>query len=121
MSNRVTHFEIMSEDPKANIKFFKSAFGWKFTEFDKDNYWLADTGAGRIGINGAVMRQMGVDQPVINTIEVEDINKTIKKIIKAGGEIVKAKEVIPKVGWLAFFSDPDGIIHGIMQQDKKAK
>ena len=103
MSNRVTHFEIMSDDPKANIKFFKSAFGWKFVEFDKGNYWLAETGTGKAGINGAVMRQMGVEQPVINTIEVEDIEKTIKKIIKAGGEIVKAKEPIPKVGWLAFF------------------
>ena len=69
MSNRVTHFEIMSDDPKANIKFFKSAFGWKFVEFDKGNYWLAETGTGKAGINGAVMRQMGVEQPVINTIE----------------------------------------------------
>jgi predicted enzyme related to lactoylglutathione lyase len=67
------------------------------------------------------MKQMGVEQPVINTIEVEDIDKTIKKITKAGGEIVKGKEAIPKVGWLAFFSDTDGIIHGIMQPDKKAK
>jgi predicted enzyme related to lactoylglutathione lyase len=67
------------------------------------------------------MKQMGVEQPVINTIEVEDIDKTIKKIAKAGGEIVKGKEAILKVGWLAFFSDMDGIIHGIMQLDKKAK
>jgi predicted enzyme related to lactoylglutathione lyase len=121
MSNRVTHFEIMSDDPKANIKFFKSVFGWKFIEFDKGNYWLAETGTGKVGINGAIMKQMGVEQPVINTIEVEDIDKTIKKIAKAGGEIVKGKEAIPKVGWLAFFSDTDGIIHGIMQLDKKAK
>ena len=93
----------MADDPKANIKFFKSVFGWKFVEFDKGNYWLAETGTGKVGINGAIIETNGADQPVINTIEVEDIDKTIKKITKAGGEIIKSKkEAIPKVGWLAF-------------------
>ena len=39
----------------------------------------------------------------------------------AGGTIVVPKMPIPTVGWLAYFKDPDGIIHGVYQDDKEAK
>ncbi|MEO8147710.1 MAG: hypothetical protein ABI723_08750 [Bacteroidia bacterium] len=44
-----------------------------------------------------------------------------KSIENAGGKIVVPKMPIPSYGWLAYFTDLDGNIHGIMQEDKNAK
>ena len=122
MSNRVVHFEIPSDNPEKNMKFFEEVFQWKFTKFGNDPYWLAATGDEKLpGINGAVMKQIAPGQPLINTIEVSNIDETIKKIMKAGGEIMKPKRSIPTVGWLAFFTDPDGNVHGVMEADTNAR
>lgn len=67
------------------------------------------------------MQEISTKQPVINTISVTDINKAIEDIESAGGRIVKSKRAIPSIGWLAFFSDPDENIYGIMQEDKNAQ
>ena len=122
MSNRVTHFEIPSDNPEASVAFFEKAFGWNFHQFGSEPYWLATTGNEKSpGINGAIMKKVDPRQPLINSISVDDLEKAIKNIEQAGGKIVKPKQPIPGVGWLAFFSDPDGNIHGIMQDDKEAK
>jgi predicted enzyme related to lactoylglutathione lyase len=84
-------------------------------------YWLATTGDDDTpGINGAIMKKVDPKQPLINTIDVSDLKDSIKRIEKVGGKIVKPADAIPSVGWLAFFTDPDGNVHGIMQQDKNA-
>ncbi len=122
MSNRITYFEIPSSDPEKNMKFFEEVFNWKFEQFGNEEYWHANTGDDSVqGINGAVMKEISTKQPVINTISVVDINEAIENIKSAGGRIVKSKRAIPLIGWLAFFTDPDENIFGIMQEDKNAK
>lgn len=121
MSNRVTYFEIPSANPDANRRFYEQAFGWHFQQWGAQDYWFAHTGnEGERGINGAVMKEIGPQQPVINTITVEDIDKTMRQIEQAGGRIIKTKKAIPAIGWLAFFTDPDDNIFGIMQEDSNA-
>ena len=121
MSNRVKHFEIPSANPEVTMKFFTKVFGWKFQQFGKQEYWLANTGDETSpGINGAIMKEVAPGQPVINTIFVDHIDDMIDKIQKNGGKIHKQKMPIPGVGWLAFFTDPDGNMHGVMQEDKRA-
>lgn len=38
----------------------------------------------------------------------------------AGGLIIVPKMPVPGVGWLLYFRDPDGNIHGAMQNDPAA-
>lgn len=122
MGNRVTYFEIPSANPAANRRFYEQAFGWHFEQWGAQEYWFAHTGSDEErGINGAVMKEKGPQQPVINTITVDDIEKTIGAIQDAGGRIVRTKKAIPAVGWLAFFTDPDDNIFGILQEDKDAE
>ncbi len=122
MSNRVAHFEIPSDDPEKNMKFYKDAFGWNFVQFGQEAYWLALTGDEKTpGINGAVLRKRDPKQPVTNSISVENINSAIYKVETAGGKMVVPKTAVPGVGWLAYFTDPDGNIFGLMQDDKNAK
>lgn len=115
------YFEIPSANPAANRRFYEQAFGWHFQQWGGQEYWFAHTGDGEQGINGAVMKEAGPQQPVINTISVDDIDKTMTEVEKAGGKIIKEKKAIPAVGWLAFFTDPDDNIFGILQIDRDAE
>lgn len=122
MSNRVVHFEIPCDQPEKTIEFFKQAFGWTFQQFGTEQYWMAITGDEKVpGINGAVMKKKDPRQPLANSIHVVNLDEAVKKVEKAGGTIVVPKMPIPTVGWLAYFKDPDGNIHGIYQDDKNAK
>lgn len=122
MSNRVVHFEIPCDNPEKTIEFFKTVFNWNFQQFGTEQYWIAMTGDEKSpGINGGLMKRMNPGQPIVNSIDVSDIDEAMRKIEAAGGTIVVPKQVIPTVGWLAYFKDPDGNIHGIYQNDPNAK
>lgn len=121
MSNRVVHFEIPCDNPEKTIEFFQNAFGWNFQRFGEEEYWIVITGDEKEpGINGGLMKKKDPRQPIANTIGVEDLEKAIKDIESSGGTIVVPKMPIPKVGWLAYFTDPDGNIHGVYQNDPNA-
>ncbi len=120
--SRITHFEIPSDNPEKSMEFYKNIFGWTFQKFGNFDYWVVFTGdQSKPGINGALMKKKDPKQPVVNSIDVASIDETIKTIESNGGKIVVAKTPIPDVGWLAYFTDPDGNIHGIMQPDAGAK
>jgi predicted enzyme related to lactoylglutathione lyase len=122
MNNRVVHFEIPCDNPEKTVDFFKNVFGWTFQKFGNEQYWLAMTGdAKEPGINGAIMKKRDKAQPVVNSISVNDIDEKIKQIENAGGKIVVPKMPVPTVGWLAYFADPDGNIHGVWQEDSSVK
>lgn len=122
MNNRVVHFEIPCDNPEKTMSFFKEVFGWEFQQFGNEQYWLTITGDEKNpGINGGVMKRNDPKQPVVNSINVEDLDKSVENIEKAGGKKVVPKMPIPTVGWLVYFTDPDGNIHGVYQNDPDAK
>ncbi len=122
MSNRVVHFEIPSEHPEKSISFFKEVFDWEITPFREGEYWLIKTGVDdEAGINGGIIKKKDPRQPLATTIQVENLNATVKKIEAAGGKTVTPKMIIPTVGYLIYFQDLDGNIHGLMQRDTTAE
>ncbi|HZH35910.1 MAG TPA: VOC family protein [Flavisolibacter sp.] len=121
MSNRVIYFEIPSANPECCRHFYERAFGWNFQQWGAEDYWFAHTGREEErGINGALIKEKDPQQPVINTIGVHNIDQTIGLIKEAGGKIIRPKRAIPAVGWLAFFTDPDDNLFGILQEDSEA-
>lgn len=119
--NRIVHFEIPAKDPDKAIAFYKNTFGWKFTKWGDIPYWIIQTGESQPGIDGGLLERRHPEQPVVNTIEVENVDEMAKKIEANGGEIVVSKMAIPTVGWLMYFKDPDGNITGMMHADPEAK
>lgn len=116
MHQRVIYFEIPSDNPERSRKFFSDAFGWEFSPFNNTDYWQAITGDPKYpGINGGVMKRTDTIPNVVNTIRVDDIDTAMKNITKAGGKELVPKIEIPSVGWVAYFTDPDGHTHGIVQ------
>src|SRR5260370_625425 len=74
------------------------------------------------GINGGLTRQCEGQQPgTLNTIAVESLDQTTKKIEKRGGKICVPKMAIPKIGWLAYAEDPAGNVFGATEPDTNAK
>ncbi len=121
-SNRVVHFEIPTDHPEKSMNFFKTIFGWNFEKYGDQDYWFTKTGNEKeAGIDGAIMKKRDPKQPIVNAIDVEDIDQTAKKVEQAGGKIVVPKAAVPNMGWFCYFTDPDGNIHGLWQTDKNAR
>jgi predicted enzyme related to lactoylglutathione lyase len=119
---RPTHFEIPAEDVHRAVKFFGDVFGWKSSEFGENSgYFLTSTGNDEDhGIDGAIMQRKHPEQPLTNSILVDSIDEYAPKIAQAGGQIVVPKMVIPSAGYLAYFKDTEGNIHGLWQEDTSA-
>lgn len=128
---RPVHFEIHAEDPDRCGEFYKKVFGWEINKMDMGDfsYWIVVTGQeGTPGINGGIVKRMGKNPdpkeptPVIgyvSTIEVEDIDETIKKIEDAGGIAASPKDTVPGVGLLAYYKDTESNIFGILQPEPR--
>ncbi len=121
--NRFVHFELATSDPEKTAAFYRDVFGWKIQRWEGPvDYWLVTTGdEGVPGINGGLMVNSGEFKGTINTIEVEDIDAAIAKVLDCGGEIALEKDVIPGVGYQAYFKDNSGILVGLHQADPNAR
>ena len=119
---RLVHFEMNVKDVHKAISFYEDVFGWRFEKWDGPmDYWLIMTGdEDEPGIDGGLGYEEEGFPKVVNTIDVDDIDDIIKKIESKGGEIVRPKHAVPRVGWLAYFKDSEGVISGIMQNDPNA-
>ena len=116
MASRVVHFEIPSDDPERAATFYTAAFGWQIQKWNgPQEYWLVDTGQGEPGINGGIMRRGGPFDRVINTLNVDNLDNSIRRVRDLGGTLVGEKIAIPDIGDLQYAQDPDGNIFGMMQ------
>lgn len=120
--NRFTHFELASGDLEKTAAFYRTVFGWDIQKWAGPvDYWLVTTGDHSTpGINGGLMATGGDFSGTINTIEVEDIDAAIAKVLANGGSIALPKDAIPGVGYQAYFKDNSGIMVGLHQADPKA-
>lgn len=120
--NRFTHFELVTNDFEKTAAFYRGVFDWQIQKWEGPvDYWLVTTGdTSTPGINGGLMRAGGPFSGTVNTIEVDDIDAAIVKVKAHGGEMIYEKDVIPGVGYLAYFKDNAGIIVGLHQADAKA-
>ena len=119
---KVMHFEIPAVNAERAVKFYESAFGWKFDKYGEMDYYLATTGDEKeTGINGAITMKGDLTAATTNTISVPSYEDAVKKIIAAGGEVLMPKTAVPGVGYMAYCKDTEGNVFGIMQTDPNAK
>jgi predicted enzyme related to lactoylglutathione lyase len=130
--NRPVHFEIHAVDCVRAMKFYTDVFGWQFKKWEAtpQEYYLITTGdKTQPGIDGGLLKRFGAQDPVnqaavnafICTMDVVNIDETIKKAKAAGGTEALPKFAMPGLAWLAYYKDTEGNIFGIYQEDKNAK
>ncbi|MHA2141946.1 MAG: VOC family protein [Candidatus Thorarchaeota archaeon] len=120
---RVVHFEIVADDAERISKFYEKVFDWKVQKWEGPmEYWFLMTGDEKEpGIDGAFGMRQSPEDVTVNTIDVDDVDKYVKLVEENGGEIVRPKQVIPGVGYLAYIKDTEGNLWGMMHSDPEAK
>jgi len=113
--SKVVHFEIGSSNFEVSKNFYHECFGWTFELYDQMDYHLIDTGKDASGINGGFMPAEDFDQKIILTINVDNLDEKLEKIVELGGSVIMPPQEIPGVGRLAYFKDPLDTIMGMME------
>ena len=120
--NRIVHFELVTDDPEKTAAFYRDVFGWQVQKWDGPaDYWLVTTGESDApGIDGGLMVARDGARGTINTVDVEDIDAVMAKVVARGGEVMLEKVAIPGIGYQAYFKDNSGIVVGLHQADPNA-
>ena len=120
---RVMWFELPADDPKRAIAFYEKVFGWTIVKWEGPfDYWQITTGPDdQPGINGAITPRMTREQVTTDTIAVESIDDSLEQIVAAGGTITQPKQAIPGIGYIAYCTDTEGNLFGVIQPDMSVK
>jgi uncharacterized protein len=122
MPARVVHFEVPFDDADRAVAFYKDVFDWQIQSMPEMAYNMVSTGpmgeagpteAGYIG-GGMLQRQEPVMSPVI-TLDVDDIDATLKAVAAHGGAAVGEKLAVGEMGFAAYFHDSEGNLMGLWQ------
>ena len=125
---RPVHFEIHAEQPERAVRFYETLFGWKFSQWGDQPYWIIVTGEdGTPGINGGLMPRHGggpEEMQAVNafvcTVDVEQLDDSVSRALELGGVMAMPRMPVPGVGWLAYVKDTEGNILGMLEADEAA-
>lgn len=126
----VVHFEMPASDRNRMADFYTKVFGWQTQLFGEEmnNYVTATTTEtdknGRPIMPGAInggfylkKDDMPGKYPSI-VIAVQDIHESVKKVSKAGGNVIGEPKEIPGIGLYVSFFDTEGNLVSILQPVK---
>jgi predicted enzyme related to lactoylglutathione lyase len=128
--NPVVHFELPAENRQRMADFYSKTFGWQTRMLGKDmgNYVIATTtesdekGPKKPGaINGGFFTKtddMPAQYPSV-VVAVDDINESMKKVMKSGGKVLGEPMEIPGIGQYVSFFDTEGNRVSMLQPDPR--
>jgi hypothetical protein len=118
----IVWFEIPADNPERAKTFYENLFGWNINPFPgSDDYWHIDTGGADETPDGALKKRKRPEEPIINYVGVDSVDKYADKIAKSGGKISMAKTAVPQMGYFAIFQDTEGNSFGIWESDPNTK
>jgi len=129
--NPVVHFELPYENAERAAAFYRAAFGWQTQQYGADmgNYIVVTTAikdvrpdVPRGSINGGLY-QKKADVPAQHpsiVIGVEDLEKSMRAVRDAGGEVLGQPVQIPAVGLYVSFLDTERNRCSLLQPDLSA-
>jgi predicted enzyme related to lactoylglutathione lyase len=126
-ATNVSHFAINADDLDRARRFYERVFGWRFEPWGPPGFLLVTTGTEeQPGIHGALQkrRELIPGQRTIAyecTIAVADVDAVAAAVEANGGTILIPRTLIPTVGHVIFFRDPEGNVAGAMQYDSNAQ
>ncbi len=119
----IAYFQIPADDIGRARKFYHSLLGWKIepdtTLEDKSLEWQnIETGEQKVGqlSMGGLYKRMGPG-PIMNFVEVMDIEKVLARVEKLGGKVMMPLDTIKGVGLVAVIQDTEGNIIGLWKPE----
>lgn len=119
--------ELMTTDPKAAIQFYGDVVGWTTQAFNPQDETPYSMWVSSQGPLGGVMnlpeeaKKMGAPPHWMASVEVSDIDATVAKTRKMGGQIFVDVMEVPTVGRVAVIADPQGAAIGLIQPTETMK
>jgi predicted enzyme related to lactoylglutathione lyase len=118
------HFEIPADNLERAKAFYQKAFGWQISQYPGMEYHMVGTtpvdqntrmptepGA----INGGMTKRQDPVKNTVITVDVSDIDSSLKNIERFGGKVVQKKQPVADMGFTAYFKDTEGNIVGLWQ------
>ena len=122
MASPVVHFEIPADQVERARGFYAQAFGWKVLAVPGMGYTLFHTAPtdaqGMVqgpGINGGMLERQDPVRGIVITVQVDDVEASLRAVEKAGGKVVRGKMEVPGIGWSAYVRDTEGNTVGLIQ------
>lgn len=122
---KVVHFEIPVDDVERAKSFYGSVFDWDLNTMPvgEGEYTIATTTpvddsmmpTERGAINGGLMHRSDHTPSPVITIEVDDIEQSLKEVEAEGGTTVTPRTAIPGMGAFGYFKDPEGNVMGLWE------
>ena len=118
---KIVHFEIPVDDPKRAASFYHDVLGWEVSQYGAEPNWLVRAGGEEEpGADGALVGREELHRSPVVIAGVADIDDTLIKVQRSGGEVIQGKLPIPGMGWSAYVRDPEGNTIGFFEQDSSA-
>ncbi|HKC68845.1 MAG TPA: VOC family protein [Bacteroidia bacterium] len=123
--NTLGYFEIQSSDPKRDVNFYQTVFGWKFEkqEFAPIEYYQIKTET----LSGGLLKRPMKTPPMefgtnafTCSFQVADFDATAKKIMDMGGQVAMPKFGVKNQRWQGYFIDLDNNVFGIFELNENA-
>ena len=117
MAGQVVHVEIPSDDTQKGRAFWGSLFGWEFQDMPGPFQYHMVNVEGQHGVAITDM-EPGKRGPRVY-FDIDDINTGVARVKELGGTAGEPGPV-PKMGWFAVCTDPEGNQFGLWQVDESA-
>jgi predicted enzyme related to lactoylglutathione lyase len=121
--NTIGHLEIPANNIERAKEFYSNLFNWEFQFVEEMNYMMftIKNSDGIVTSGGGIPKKQNEHHSITNYINVENIETAAKRIEELGGKIKVPKSAVPGMGWFVHFSDPEGNVMALWQDDKEAK
>ena len=126
--DKVQHFDFPVDNVEKARHFFEHIFGWKIIDIPTGDmtYHMIQTGSvdedGRgnehNSIGGGFYKRSAPEDKGVIYATVDSIDETVKMVEGHGGKLTMPKSEIPKMGFSAKITDPDGNEIGLWERVK---
>jgi predicted enzyme related to lactoylglutathione lyase len=126
MTAPLRHFSINADDIARARRFYEKTFGWSFKPWGPPDFYMIDMGDPAEKVQGSLQRRRDL-APGLKlhafecTISVADVKKVAAAVKANGGKILMDRTILPGIGELIFFQDPEGNVAGAMRYDETAE
>jgi uncharacterized protein len=119
MGQPVVHFEVMGDDGDKLRAFYSDLFDWKIDTNNPMGYGIVDRennlNSDGVGIGGGVGGSPEYPSHVTFYVEVPDVEAALAKAESLGGSRVMGPDVVTEGVEIGLFSDPDGLMVGLVK------